>query len=59
MKAVQSKIRYIMTPGPVEVSPRTLKALSFPVIHHYSPEFIELFEETTEKVKRKRRQKRS
>ncbi|MCD6471736.1 alanine--glyoxylate aminotransferase family protein [Candidatus Aerophobetes bacterium] len=52
MQGTKSKIRYLMTPGPVEVSPKTLNALSSPVIHHYSPEFIELFEETTEKVKK-------
>jgi len=52
METAGSKIRYLMTPGPVEISPGTLKALSLPVIHHYSPEFIELFEKTTEKVKK-------
>lgn len=41
-----------MTPGPVEVSPRVLAALSSPQIYHYYPGFIEFFEDTVEKVKR-------
>ncbi len=52
MKDIRTKIRYLMTPGPVEVSPRTLRALSSPVTHHYSPEFIDFFQETTEKLKK-------
>ncbi len=51
MRDVRGKIRYLMTPGPVEVSPRILRALSHPVTHHYAPEFIDLFQETTEKLK--------
>ncbi len=52
MKDARGKIRHLMTPGPVEVSPRTLRALSFPITHHYSPEFIDFFQETTEKLKK-------
>ncbi|NQS89416.1 alanine--glyoxylate aminotransferase family protein [Patescibacteria group bacterium] len=52
MKDARGKIRHLMTPGPVEVSPRTLRALSFPMTHHYSPEFIDFFQETTEKLKK-------
>jgi pyridoxamine--pyruvate transaminase len=41
-----------MTPGPVEVSPRTLRALSSPVTHHYAPDFISFYRETTEKLQK-------
>jgi aspartate aminotransferase-like enzyme len=43
-------IKLLMTPGPVEVSPRVLSALAQPVIYHYYPGFVELFDETTKKV---------
>jgi aspartate aminotransferase-like enzyme len=39
-----------MTTGPVEVSPRVLEALAQPTTYHYYPKFIELFDDTTEKV---------
>jgi len=52
MKDARGKIRYLMTPGPVEVSPRTLRALSSPITHHYSPEFIDFFQDTTQKLKK-------
>ena len=32
--------------GPVEVSPRVLRALSRPVLYHYDPAFIEVFDDT-------------
>jgi aspartate aminotransferase-like enzyme len=35
----------MMTTGPVEVSPRVLKALSTKVIHHSRPEFAKLYDE--------------
>jgi aspartate aminotransferase-like enzyme len=52
MKDLRGTVRYMMTPGPVEVSPGTLRALSSPVVHHYSQEFIDFFEETTGKLKK-------
>jgi aspartate aminotransferase-like enzyme len=51
MTDLRKKTRYLMTPGPVEVSPRTLRALSSRVTHHYSPEFIDFYQKTTEKLK--------
>lgn len=45
-------IRLLMTPGPVEVSPRVLAALARPVVHHYYKGFIEFFDETAEKMKK-------
>jgi aspartate aminotransferase-like enzyme len=41
-----------MTPGPVEVSPRVLQALSKPMIHHYYKGFIDFFAQTTDNVKK-------
>jgi aspartate aminotransferase-like enzyme len=52
MKDLRGTINYLMTPGPVEVSSRTLQALSSPVVHHYAPEFIDFYEETTGKLKK-------
>jgi aspartate aminotransferase-like enzyme len=43
-------IKLLMTPGPVEVSPRVLSALAQPVIYHYYPGFVELFDETIKKM---------
>lgn len=45
-------VKLLMTPGPVEVSPRVLAALATPQIYHYYPGFIEFFEDTVDKVKR-------
>ena len=33
--------------GPVEVTDRTLRDQSRPVLYHYDPAFVELFERTT------------
>jgi len=41
-----------MTPGPVEVSPRVLQAMSRPQIYHYYENFVEFFAEATEKMKK-------
>lgn len=38
--------RTIMTPGPVEVDPRVLRAMSYPVLGQFDPEFTELMNET-------------
>ena len=40
-------IKLLMTPGPVELSPRVLQALSRPMIHHYYKGFLEFFTQTT------------
>lgn len=41
IKQLSVPTRTIMTPGPVEVEPRVLKALSTPIIGQYDPEFLE------------------
>ncbi|MCC3372687.1 alanine--glyoxylate aminotransferase family protein [Cohnella sp. REN36] len=38
--------RIIMTPGPVEADPRVLRALSYPVLGQFDPEFTALMNET-------------
>jgi len=41
-------IRVLLGPGPSNVHPRVLKALSTPLVGHLDPEFIRLMEETKE-----------
>ncbi len=41
-------IRILLGPGPSNVHPRVLKALSTPLVGHLDPEFIRLMEETKE-----------
>jgi len=48
----RGKIRLLMTPGPVEVSPRVLEAMARPQIYHYYRNFVDFFAETTEKVRK-------
>ncbi|MFC0211950.1 pyridoxal-phosphate-dependent aminotransferase family protein [Paenibacillus chartarius] len=38
--------RIIMTPGPVEVDPRVLRAMSYPILGQFDPEFTGLMNET-------------
>jgi aspartate aminotransferase-like enzyme len=42
--------RYLLTPGPTPVPPEVLAAAGEPVIHHRSPDFKALFEETLERL---------
>lgn len=46
----RENIKLLMTPGPVEVSPRVLSAMAQPVIYHYYRGFVDFFEETTRKM---------
>ncbi|CAM4386912.1 pyridoxal-phosphate-dependent aminotransferase family protein [Paenibacillus tarimensis] len=43
--------RRIMTPGPVEVDPRVLRALSYPILGQFDPEFTALMNETMEMLR--------
>jgi len=45
-------VRLLMTPGPVEVSPRVLQALSRPQIYHYYENFVDFFAEATQKMRK-------
>ncbi len=42
----------LMTPGPTEVDPRVIKAMIRPSIYHYDQEFISLYDETEELLRR-------
>lgn len=44
-------LRCIMTPGPVEVDPRVLRAMSFPVLGQFDPEFTHIMNETMEMLR--------
>ena len=44
--------RMTLAAGPVEVSPRTLRAMARPVVYHYDPAFIATFERTTRLLQR-------
>ncbi|AIQ22603.1 alanine--glyoxylate aminotransferase family protein [Paenibacillus sp. FSL H7-0737] len=44
-------LRCIMTPGPVEVDPRVLRAMSFPVLGQFDPEFTQMMNETMEMLR--------
>jgi (S)-ureidoglycine-glyoxylate aminotransferase len=44
--------RIIMTPGPVEVDPRVLRALSYPVLGQFDPEFTTIMNETMQLLRR-------
>jgi len=43
--------RTIMTPGPVEVDPRVLRAMSYPILGQFDPEFTALMNETMEMLR--------
>ncbi|NUU78884.1 pyridoxal-phosphate-dependent aminotransferase family protein [Paenibacillus xylanilyticus] len=45
-RELSPSLRTIMTPGPVEVDPRVLRALSFPILGQFDPEFTSLMNET-------------
>lgn len=45
-KDLSPSLRTIMTPGPVEVDPRVLRAMSFPILGQFDPEFTDLMNET-------------
>jgi len=40
--------KYLLAPGPVPVPPNVLNAMAAPIIHHRSPDFVELFAEVKE-----------
>ena len=39
---------YLLSPGPTPVPEKVLSAASEPIIHHRTPEFSNIFMETTE-----------
>jgi aspartate aminotransferase-like enzyme len=50
MEKPRGRIRYLMTPGPSEVSPRVLRAMSIPAAYPDTPEFVEFYRDTEEKL---------
>lgn len=42
----------LMTPGPTEVDPRVIRAMLHPAIYHYDSEFISLYDETEENLRK-------
>ncbi|MGF7050677.1 (S)-ureidoglycine-glyoxylate aminotransferase [Paenibacillus sp. DS2015] len=44
-------LRTIMTPGPVEVDPRVLRAMSYPILGQFDPEFTTLMNTTMEMLR--------
>lgn len=43
--------KYLLAPGPVPVPPNVLNAMAAPMIHHRSPDFVELFKGVKEDLK--------
>jgi len=43
--------KYLLAPGPVPVPPNVLNAMAAPIIHHRSPDFVELFAEVKEDLR--------
>ncbi|MEW9701890.1 alanine--glyoxylate aminotransferase family protein [Paenibacillus sp. SI8] len=50
-KDLSPSLRTIMTPGPVEVDPRVLRAMSYPILGQFDPEFTTLMNETMEMLR--------
>lgn len=50
-REIHASLRTIMTPGPVEVDPRVLRALSTPILGQFDPEFTAMMNETMEMLR--------
>ncbi|MGM0876944.1 MAG: pyridoxal-phosphate-dependent aminotransferase family protein [Bacillota bacterium] len=48
---INSPLRTIMTPGPVEVDPRVLRAMSTPILGQFDPAFTQMMNETMEMLR--------
>ena len=48
VKELNPKTRILMGPGPSDVNPRVLKAMSTPLIGHLDPQFIQIMDEVKE-----------
>lgn len=51
MKELAIPKRIIMTPGPVEVSPRVLRAMSMPILGQYDPVFRDIMDDVSQLLK--------
>jgi len=45
------KKKYLLAPGPTPVPPEALTAMSMPIIHHRSPDFVPILEEAKNNLK--------
>lgn len=45
-KELNTSVRTLMTPGPVEAEPRVLRAMCTPILGQFDPEFTEIMNET-------------
>ena len=45
------KKNFLLTPGPVGVSPEVLLEMAHPLIHHRTPQFIEIFKQVQDGLK--------
>nr|WP_237690888.1 alanine--glyoxylate aminotransferase family protein [Paenibacillus caui] len=50
-KDLDTSLRTIMTPGPVEAEPRVLRAMSTPILGQFDPEFTDIMNETMEMLR--------
>ncbi|QCR30986.1 alanine--glyoxylate aminotransferase family protein [Lysinibacillus sp. SGAir0095] len=50
-KQLQTPLRTIMTPGPVEVDPRVLQAMSTPILGQFDPVFTNMMNEVMEMLR--------
>jgi (S)-ureidoglycine-glyoxylate aminotransferase len=48
---INTPLRTIMTPGPVEVDPRVLRAMSTPILGQFDPAFTQMMNETMEMLR--------
>lgn len=48
---LNTPLRTIMTPGPVEVDPRVLRAMSIPILGQFDPAFTEIMNEVMQMVR--------
>ncbi|WP_077604598.1 pyridoxal-phosphate-dependent aminotransferase family protein [Oceanobacillus sojae] len=48
---INTPLRTIMTPGPVEVDPRVLRAMSTPILGQFDPAFTEMMNETMDMLR--------
>jgi (S)-ureidoglycine-glyoxylate aminotransferase len=50
-KELNTTLRTIMTPGPVEVEPRVLRAMCTPILGQFDPEFTNIMNQTMEMLR--------
>ncbi|MBP2634546.1 MAG: Serine--pyruvate transaminase [Firmicutes bacterium] len=51
-KDLNTSLRTIMTPGPVEAEPRVLRAMCTPIVGQFDPEFTDIMNETMDMLRK-------